>query len=260
MDIVDLLRAFYGRPSREPLQTLSRAFPTPIPSSSLAPTPGPDPYQYIRDPQTGQLVRAGLPNIDPRGGQAIASMIQPSDVFGGMVGHAITPAGRTILGSEIGAVGRQPRIVMSDLEDALGAYQPASQQVFLNRAATKGLSAAERAAVVRHEFAHKIETESKLWQKTDTYLWDLWERNPRHPIFDYMGEKTGLMRFNNEQSPEIIAHLYAEDYPNKTFMAFSPEKGENVTHPIPQPLLDVLDKIEGKLGIWTKKISRGTAQ
>lgn len=119
MDLVDLLRAFQGRPSSDALQSIAQAFPTPIPSSTLAPTPGPDPYRYIRNPQTGELVRAGLPNIDPRMGQISESLLQPADILGGMAAHAATPAGRAILGSEVGSVGRRtliPEVLGDEME------------------------------------------------------------------------------------------------------------------------------------------------
>jgi len=135
-------------------------------------------------------------------------------------------------------------------------------RVVLDRETIARMSRDERAELVRHEMAHKVETDAELWRDTDTYLWDLWETNRNHPIFDYMGEVTGRNQFTNSQSPEIVAHLYSKEYPTGKFKAeifTGPLAKEGVPvqeFAIPPELMRVLDAIESKLGIWGKRQSR----
>ena len=116
----------------------------------------------------------------------------------------------------------------------------------------------ERASLARHEIAHKAETESGLWQQSDTYLWDQWEKNPSHPIFDWWSEKTGKRGFDNNISPEIIATLYADRFEAGTIKHFDPRLGKDVETPIPAPLMDMLRSIDDKYGIYAKRAKRAT--
>jgi hypothetical protein len=167
------------------------------------------------------------------------------------------------------------RIEVGDVAADLGApagtaaaHQPATGRVMLDRAAVAKLTPAKRAELVRHELAHKIETDTGLWQDTDTALWKLWESDRRHPIWDLMSERTGATKFTNNVSPEILAELYATDYPKGTFtvkdrpVPYASEGARGAgpsEHPIPPELMQVLDQVEAKLGIWGKKQARGTA-
>jgi hypothetical protein len=161
------------------------------------------------------------------------------------------------------------RVATGDLsaKRAAGEYDLKTGAVTLDRASLAKLSPDQRAELVRHELAHKIDTESELWKTTDSYLWREWEKNPRNPIFDYMTEKTGSTKFNNAVAPEILAHLYANDYPKKSFtvterpVPYEHEAGQTGAreYPIPGPLMNALHEVEGQLGIWGKKGARGTA-
>lgn len=178
--------------------------------------------------------------------------------------------------------GKQPKITYADLSQveqgtsekplkvkASGAYNMLTGRTMLDKSEVSKLSPEERAAVVRHELAHKIETESELWQASDDFLWRLWEADKLDPLWNFMSETTGKWKFGNDQSPEIIAELYAKHYPKGTFTVRERPvvyewEGENWTgpkeYPIPPEIMSVLDQIEAKLGIWSKKSQRGSAQ
>ncbi len=150
--------------------------------------------------------------------------------------------------------------------DTTAAYQGVSGRIMLDRKAIAAMSPAERATVVRHELAHKIETESDLWKESDTALWKLWETDRRNPIWDFMEARTGRTKFGNDVAPEIMAELYASEYPKGTFtvkdrpIPYEHEAGQSYPreYKIPADLRGVLDQIESKLGIWGKKATRGT--
>ena len=67
------------------------------------------------------------------------------------------------------------KIVTRKLKDATAGYSPFSGQISVDADSFRALPKSERATVIRHELAHKVETEAGLWDKTDTFLWDLWE-------------------------------------------------------------------------------------
>lgn len=125
----------------------------------------------------------------------------------------------------------------------------------------------DRAAIVRHEFAHTVAENRDLWKELDTAFWDLAEKDPTNPlVWDYSGPlgkihraftfQNGKPRYNQAEAEEVAADLYAHSYADGSFKYFDPAKGEEVSVPIPQPIMDVLGKIEGDLGIWAKKNSR----
>lgn len=171
----------------------------------------------------------------------------------------------------------KPRVSVADLSSirtgsypgltikAHGAYS-FTEGVQLDSESVKNMTPEERARVVRHELAHQVETESDLWQDTDSYLWELWKKHPGHPIFYFMGDVTTVSDFDNTQGTEIIAELYASHYPKGTYTAevtegpWADEDAEGPREfPIPPQLMEVLDKIEDKLGIWEKKKTRRTS-
>lgn len=153
-------------------------------------------------------------------------------------------------------------------ERGQGMYDPWSGRTMLDRETMKTLSREQRAELVRHELAHKIETEGEHWKDTDTALWKLWEQDRRHPLWDYMAERTGRSKFDNTQSAEILADLYANDYPKGTFtvqdrpVPYAHEAGQTGPreYPIPPDLMRVLDRIEASLGIWGKRKARATRE
>jgi len=159
-----------------------------------------------------------------------------------------------------------PKVEVDDLSgvNARGAYSPFTGEVKLDRESLKTMNREERAALVRHELAHKAESERELWMETDTFLWDLWESDRANPIWDYMSDVTQRVDMSNKRSPEIIADLYANHYAKGTFPAevfTGPHAKEGIQEfPIPDELMRVLDEIEGELGIWTKRADRTAAK
>ena len=147
---------------------------------------------------------------------------------------------------------------------AHGAYSQITGQVSIDRNAIKSLTKEQRASLIRHEMAHKLETESGLWDKSETALWDLWTRDKNHPIWDFMAETTGRSKFGGAEAAEIIANLYADHYPKGTFTVKErpypyqnePDVPGPYEYAIPTQIKEVLDSIDNKIGIWKKKKAR----
>jgi hypothetical protein len=160
---------------------------------------------------------------------------------------------------------------VDDLDGRQGQFDPLAGKVTLDRASVAKMTREDRAALVRHELAHAADAELDQWRQVDTALWDLWEQDPKHPIFDYMRSHAGAVslpggRFKNGASDEILASLYADDYRGGTFTLKADERpfpyeweGEapvSREYRIPPVLFDALEAIEGKLGIWAKRDAR----
>ena len=141
---------------------------------------------------------------------------------------------------------------LSDL-NAQGAYDPFTGEVYVDPDTLKSMSRDERVSLIRHELAHKIETDDELWKEAETFLWSLWGKNENAPIFQFMSEMqsaTGPSRkFSHTNSAEIIANLYADHYEDGFFPHFDPLRGD-VTSRIPPKIMEVLDKIEARIGTW----------
>jgi hypothetical protein len=209
---------------------------------------------------------------DPNNASVLDSPLQKAArTLGGMFGAADPQAQVMAIATPL----ELPKVEIGNLGTALGAqrgtaaaYQPGSGRVMLDREAVQQMLPEQRAALVRHELAHKVESESDLWKDTDTALWKLWEKDPQHPIFDFMGERTGHSRMSNSVSPEILAELYSTEYPKGTFtvdrrpVPYPHEAGQSGPreYPIPTAIRSVLDRVENQLGIWGKKQARGTAK
>lgn len=156
-----------------------------------------------------------------------------------------------------------PKVSVSDDIDGMdGAYSPLEDRIYLNRNLLSKGDRSQIAKVVRHELAHQADlsfdaTDPKSpYNQAATYLWDLSENEPTHPIFQYSRQMASGGEFGNDTIQEVIANLYAGGYPHGKFKVAS-DVGPDVAVNIPKPLMDALDVIEEKVGIWSKKKERG---